>query len=297
MKENFRITEVLSMPSETRRYAINCSILFQELPLERRPQAAADAGFEAIEFWWPFATAVPTDRAVDDFIGAVRDAGVELIGLNFAAGDMPAGDRGLLSWPGRETEFRDNVDVVVEIGSRLGCRAFNALYGNRLDGVSAGRQDDLAQDNLAFAATKLAKIDGCVLIEAVSGPQPYPVRTARDAIAIIDHATGGATNNIAFLADLYHLSVNGDDLDAVIAAYAPRIGHVQIADAPGRHEPGTGELDINRYLGLLDGAGYTGWVALEYLPTARTEDSFSWLGRSRRSNETVTTASGDGGVQ
>ena len=138
------------------RYEVNCSILFTELPLLERPAAAKAAGFDAVEFWWPFAVAVPSDAEVDKFVSAVQDAGVALVGLNFFAGDMPAGDRGLVSWPARSAEFRDNIPVVAAIGERLGCTAFNALYGNRVDGASAAEQDDLAAENLTLAAQGVA---------------------------------------------------------------------------------------------------------------------------------------------
>ena len=123
------------------RYAVNGSLLFQELPLLARPDAIAAAGFTAAEFWWPFAVAVPADAEVEAFCRAIEDSGLDLIGLNFFAGDMPAGDRGIVSWPGREAEFRDNVEIVVAMGERLGCRAFNALYGNRLAAVTPEQQD------------------------------------------------------------------------------------------------------------------------------------------------------------
>ena len=100
-------------------YAVNCSILFTELPLLERPAAARQAGFDAVEFWWPWPVAVPTDAEIDEFVAAVTDAGVQLIGLNFAAGDMPGGDRGLVSWPARSGEFRDNVDVAIGIGHAI----------------------------------------------------------------------------------------------------------------------------------------------------------------------------------
>src|SRR3954468_23597231 len=135
----------------SRRYAVNLSIMFTELPLLARPAAAREAGFTAVEFWWPFGAAAPADRAVDEFVRAVEDAGVSLIGLNFAAGDMPGGDRGLVSWPARSAEFRDNVDATIGIGERLGCRAFNALYGNRAEGLDPAEQDELGAAQLAFA--------------------------------------------------------------------------------------------------------------------------------------------------
>ncbi|WP_448613277.1 hydroxypyruvate isomerase family protein [Modestobacter sp. URMC 112] len=265
------------------RYAVNCSLLFTELPLLERPAAAADAGFAAVEFWWPFDRSVPGDRDVDAFVSAVSDAGVQLVGLNFAAGDMPGGDRGLVSWPDRAAEFRDNVDVTIGIGERLGCRAFNALYGNRVDGEDPAAQDDLAAGQLAHAAAAAARIGGTVLLEPVSGAPRYPLLTAADVLTVLDRLREehGVTN-AGLLADLYHLAVNGDDVDAVIASSADRIAHVQIADSPGRHEPGTGTLPLERQLGDLAAAGYDGWVSLEYKPATSTSDGLGWLPRSRR---------------
>ncbi|WP_300009919.1 TIM barrel protein [Pseudonocardia sp.] len=254
-------------------YAVNCSILFTELPLLRRPAAAAAAGFDAVEFWWPF---TPTGPDVDAFVTAIEDAGVRLTGLNFAAGDMPAGDRGLVSWPGRESEFRDSVAVAVGIGERLGTAVFNALHGNRIDGAAG--QDELASENLAFAVGEAARIGATVVLEPLSGADRYPLRTAADAFAVIDRVPG-----LALLADLYHLAVNGDDLDA-LPAHAARIGHVQIADAPGRHEPGTGSLDLRRHVAAITDAGYTGHVGLEYTPTTTSAAAFDWLAPNRESS-------------
>ncbi|MFY0406400.1 hydroxypyruvate isomerase family protein [Solicola sp. PLA-1-18] len=262
------------------RFAVNCSILFTELPLHARPAAARDAGFEAIELWWPFPTAVPTDAEADALVRAVQDAGVRLVGLNFLAGDMPGGDRGLMSWPGRESELAENVEATVALGERLGCRAFNALYGNRLDGVDAQEQDDLAVANLARAAEAAARIGATVLVEPVSGAPAYPLLTAADALAVVDRVADrtGATN-LGLLADLYHLAVNGDDVDAAISAHVDRIAHVQVADAPGRHEPGTGSLPLDEQLTALERAGYDGWVGLEYKPSGPSADSFAWVAR------------------
>ena len=211
--------------SHSLRYEVNCSILFTELPLLERPAAAVAAGFEGVEFWWPFSEAVPSDGEVDAFVSAIQDAGVHLVGLNFFAGDMPAGDRGLVSWPQRSAEFRDNIDVTIGIGERLGCSAFIDRVGE---------------------------------------------------------------SNVGLLADLYHLAVNGDDVDAVIAQHADRVAHVQIADAPGRNEPGTGDLPLDRQLAALEEAGYGGWVGLEYKPATSSADSFDWLPRERRTAVTET---------
>lgn len=265
-------------------FEVNCSILFTELPLMKRPAAVAAAGFAAVEFWWPWPEEpVPPDAAVDEFVSAVRDSGVRLAGLNFFAGDLAGADCGLLSIPGRAAAFRDNVEVTVGIGERLGTRGFNALYGNRVEGVDPRQQDDLAVENLTYAAQAAARNGGTVLVEAVSGPKPYPLRTAADACAVVDRVRReGGVDNVAFLCDLYHLASNGDDLDQAVADYAGRVGHIQVADAPGRHEPGTGTLDIDGYLTALEERGYDGWVGLEYTPSGASADSFSWLPRERR---------------
>jgi hydroxypyruvate isomerase len=265
------------------RYEVNCSILFTELPLLERPAAARAAGFGGVEFWWPFPEAVPADAEVEAFVRSVSDAGVRLVGLNFAAGDLAAGDRGLVSWPARSAELRDNLAVTLGIGERLGCRAFNALYGNRVEGVDPAAQDELATENLALAGRAAARIGGTVLIEPVSGAPRYPLRTAADAVAVIDRvAAETGVANLGLLCDLYHLASNGDDLERAIADHGHRVAHVQIADAPGRHEPGSGNLDLDRYLSLLAAAGYAGWVGLEYQPSGASADSFAWLPRRRR---------------
>jgi len=266
------------------RYAVNCSLLFTELPLRQRPAAAREAGFDAVEFWWPWPEQpVPADRDVDRFLTAVQDAGVSLIGLNFFAGDLAGPDCGVLSIPERASEFGDNIDVTVGIGERLGVRAFNALYGNRVESSTPQEQDQLGLEQLTTAAQAAARIGATVLLEPVSGPKPYPLRTAADVVSVLDRvvADGGVTN-VGFLCDLFHLANNGD-LDRALDQYADRIAHVQIADHPGRHEPGTGTLDLDRYLRRIQDGGYTGYVALEYNPTGATGDSLDWLPRERRS--------------
>ncbi len=262
---------------DPRRYDINLSILFTELDPLERPSAAAKAGFRAVEYWWPFPVAAPPDREVDRFARSVEDAGVSLVGLNFFAGDMPGGERGVLSHPGRSQEFRDSVDIAVGLGERLGCRSFNALYGNRIDGIAESEQDGLAVRNLRHAAEAVRPLDGAVLVEPVSGTPAYPLKTASDAVAVIDRLRTEGVHDLRLLFDLYHLTVNGDDPDAVIDEHADLIGHVQLADAPGRNEPGTGDIDFKHYLGRLERAGYRGHVGLEYKPSGTTTDSLAWF--------------------
>ena len=259
-------------------FVANCSLLFTEFPLLERPAAARAAGFEEIEFWWPFPSPVPDSADTDAFTAAVETAGVTLTGLNFYAGDLRGPDCGVLSVPGRAGQFRQNVPIAVRIGERLGVRNFNALYGNRVAGVPAAVQDDTALESLGYAAQQAATIGAGILIEPVSGPKPYPLRSASDVSAVLARLRATGTANAGMLFDIYHLASNGEDVDAAITAHAAEIRHVQVADAPGRGEPGSGSLDIARHLQALRDVGYTGLTALEYVPTtADTAASLDWL--------------------
>lgn len=255
----------------------NISLLFGDLPFERRPAAAAAAGFASIECWWPFATATPPQRDVDHFVASVVDAGVHLRALNFYAGDMSAGERGIVSHPARRQEFDDSVAVATEIGVRLGVRAFNALYGLRLPDLGDTAQHAAAIDALVMATEQVDCTGATVLVEPVSGLEAYPIKLGEDALRVADNV-GRHTRcgRIALLADLYHLTVNGDDLGRLFARAVDRIGHVQIADAPGRHEPGTGTADVIQLVDTLVELGYRGGIGLEYVPSGDTVEGLQW---------------------
>lgn len=265
------------------RFAVNLSILFTEVPLLERPAAARAAGFDAVEAWWPFPRAVPPAADVDAFVDALDAAGVALIGLNFYAGDMPGGERGVVSWPDRVDDFRAGVAVLTDIALRTGCRSFNALYGQRLPGIDPVTQDDTAAANLAFAADAVDAFGGIVLVEPLTEGEngAYPLRTSGDVLDVIDRVRAGhgrgAAENLRLLLDTYHLTRNGDDPLAVLAAHADRVGHVQIADAPGRGQPGTGGIDFPAVFAALRDAGYDGHVACEYKPVGPSAGSFEWL--------------------
>ncbi|MFV0127042.1 TIM barrel protein [Streptomyces sp. HMX112] len=273
---------------KAQRFDVNLSILFTELPLLERPAAAAAAGFTAVELWWPWIdTPTPEQSELDALKRALDDAGTRLVGLNFYAGQLPGPDRGALSVPGEESaRFRANIDVAAGFAASVGCTALNALYGNRVDGADPAAQDELALENLVLAARAADRIGAILLIEALNKPESprYPLVSAPAAVEVVDRvnaATG--LGNAKFLMDLYHLSMNGEDLTEVIAKYTDRTGHVQIADNPGRGAPDTGDLDFTDLLGRLDAAGYDGWVGLEYKAGDRpSADSFEWLPRPLR---------------
>ncbi|MFJ4870377.1 TIM barrel protein [Streptomyces sp. NPDC088757] len=263
------------------RFDVNLSILFTELPLLERPAAAAAAGFTAVELWWPWIdTATPEQSELDALKKALEDAGTQLVGLNFYAGQLPGPDRGALSVPGEESDrFRANIDVAADFAASVGCKALNALYGNRVEGVDPQIQDTLALENLVLAARAADRVGAVLLVETLNRPESplYPLVSAPAAIEVIDKvnaATG--LGNAKFLLDVYHLSMNGEDVSAVIARYADKTGHVQIADNPGRGAPGTGDLPLEQLLDELKKAGYDGWIGLEY-KAADTVASFAWL--------------------
>lgn len=257
---------------------MNCSILFTELPLLERAAAAKAAGFGGVEFWWPWDAMTPADKEADAFVSSVADAGVDLVSLNFYAGDMAAGERGIVSYPERAKEFRENIDAAVEIARRTGCRRLNAAYGVRLAGVDPAEQDAVAVENLRLAAEAAGKVGAAVLVEAINSVDApgFPVDTSARAIAVIESVGAG---NVGFLADLYHLAKMGEDVSDVLIACRESIMHVQIADPPGRGAPGTGTLDFEPQFWQLAAQGYAGWVGLEYFPADRADSStsFGWL--------------------
>ena len=235
--------------------AVNVSILYPQVPVPERAEQARRDGFVAIESWWPFASAGPSPAEVDAFVTSVTDAGVELVAMNLFGGDLAAGERGIATMPGRRAEFDDSLAVALEIGRRLGTRMFNTLVGTE-------PLSDLAADRLAVAARAAATEGRRILIEPLSGVDDYPITTAEDAFGLAWALGPGA----GVLADLYHLAVNGEDIEAEIAARGADFAHVQVADAPGRGAPGTGSLPLGRWLEALHDVGYCGWVALEHLP-------------------------------
>jgi hydroxypyruvate isomerase len=270
------------------RFDVNLSILFTELPLLERPAAAAAAGFTGVELWWPWVDSPTPDQSeLDALRRALDDAGVRLTGLNFYAGRLPGPDRGALSIPGEESErFRANVDVVAGFARSVGCTALNALYGNRVEGVDPAEQDALALENLVLAARAADRAGAILLIEALNKVESplCPLVSAPAAVDVVDQVNrASGLGNARFLMDLYHLSMNGEDLPSVIERYTDRTGHVQIADNPGRGAPGTGSLPLADLLDQLGKAGYEGWVGLEYKPGDRpSAEAFEWLPREAR---------------
>jgi hydroxypyruvate isomerase len=252
------------------KFSANVSILFKEVPFLERFERAGRAGFSAVEFWWPA-------EPLDEVEAAIASAGVSVALFNFDAGDMPAGDRGLLSDPDRQHAFRANVPVALELAARLGCPRLNALVGVERAAGERERQLAVAADNVAWAADQAAPQGVDVLIEAVNTFEngPYLLSTTRQAAAFIAAVD---RPNVKLQYDAYHMQRMEGNLVATITEHASRIAHIQVADSPGRGEPGTGEINYPFVFDAIEALGYDGWIGLEYNPTtAATEDSLGWL--------------------
>ncbi|GAA5063819.1 TIM barrel protein [Nocardia callitridis] len=252
-----------------RRFAANCSMLFGDVPVLEQAARAAAAGYDMVEFWWPFERSVPDDAEVTRFVEAVGAAGPQVIAMNFTLGDAVAGERGIVSDPARIAEFREHLDVLAGIVARLGVLRCCVPYGRVPVGRRLSAHQETAIANLAVASDRLRTVGAVPMLEPLSGVADYPITTAEAAedIAVrVDSALGRA-GTVGILADLYHLAANGADIEAVLRRHIKRIVHVQVADFPGRHEPGTGRLDIDRYLAVLNELGYHGHFALEFVPS------------------------------
>ncbi len=235
-------------------FVANVTMLYGDRPVLDRAAAAVADGYRKIECWWPFDTSVPAEADVARFVDSVQQSGAQLVAMNFTLGDH----RGILSHPHRAAEFGEHTEVVAGIVSQLGVRLCNVPYG-----MPEGSDPATALENLASASARLQPLGAMPMLEPMSGVPGYPVTTAAQAVSIIEQVDAP----VGLLADLYHFAVNGEDIDTVLRAYVSQIVHVQVADFPGRHEPGTGDLQIDRYLGLLRDLGYSGEVALEYIPS------------------------------
>ena len=261
------------------RFSVNVSILFKEVPFLERFGRAEQAGFSAVEFWWP------SGEDLGEVERTVRDAGLEVALFNFDAGDMPSGDRGLVSDPEREGRFRENVPVALELARSLGCRRMNVLVGHEVPGMDRDEQLALARENVRFAAGRAGEAGVTVMVEAVNTFEngPYLLYTTGQAVEFVRRV---GRENVRIQHDFYHMQRMEGNLVANLREHIGVIGHVQVADSPGRGEPGTGEIHHPYVLAALEDLVYYGFVGLEYNPTTpTTEESFDWLPRDLRGRD------------
>lgn len=246
------------------KFAANASLIFGQLPFDKRVPSAVEAGFEAVEIYWPQADELPV-TAWRRFAAELADAGTRVVQLNFTTGDRPGIDAGVAGEPDRAGLFRRNVPEALELAALLGCRRINALAGKRLPNLDPELQRVTLLESLATAADQARPLGISIMIEAlnrVDWPE-YLIADTRAAIRLIDEL---ARDNVKLLFDVYHSAMNGEDPVAIAAEAGPRLGNVQLADLPGRHEPGSGSLEIAPILAQVERQGYSDWVGCEYIP-------------------------------
>ncbi|MFI6262522.1 hydroxypyruvate isomerase family protein [Micromonospora sp. NPDC051006] len=238
---------------------VNLGLLFTELPWRQRFAAAAEAGFHRVEFPWP-------PLAPDEVTRLVRAAGVQVGLLNMDAGDLAAGERGYGNDPRLVVRWRDQLRQALDLARDLDCPLVNVLAGRRLPGIDGADQLRCLTGNLRWAADLARRYGRTLVVEPINDRDipGYLLPRVVDVLAVlaqIDHEAVGLQ------LDVYHVAAMGDDVTGAVAAAGGRLGHVQLADHPGRHEPGTGELDVDALLSALTAAGYQGGLALEYEPS------------------------------
>ena len=251
------------------RFAANLTMLFTEVPFLDRFARAAQAGFQGVEFLFPY------DHPAAEIRKRLDEHRLYLVLHNLPAGDWAAGERGIACHPDRVAEFRDGVGLALRYARALGVRQLNCLAGKAPPGVPAARLHETLVANLRYAAKRLREEDIALLVEPINTfdiPGFHLCRT-RQALDLIDEV---GADNLRLQYDLYHAQRMEGELAATLEKELRRIGHVQIADNPGRHEPGTGEINFEFLFKHLDRLGYAGWVGCEYKPAATTEGGLDW---------------------
>ena len=252
------------------RFAANLSMLFTEYPMLERFDRAAEAGFTAVEFLFPYDEDIPAIKA------ALERNGLQQVLFNLPAGDFAAGDRGFANDPGRVEEFREGVSRALEIAVTLGCPKLNCLVGLTLEDVPLEKQWATVVDNLRYAAGEAQQMNVLQIFEPLNtiDTPGFLLSTTAQALIVLDEVSH---ENLKIQYDVYHAQRMEGNLTGTMKQFRDQIGHIQIADSPARNEPGTGEINYPFVLKQIDAIGYDGWVSLEYRPSDTTESSLGWL--------------------
>jgi hydroxypyruvate isomerase len=259
------------------KFAANLTMLFTEHPFLERFQAAAEAGFKGVEYLFPY------DFPKETLAAALKENHLTQVLHNLPAGNWAGGERGIAVLPERVAEFRSGVDRAIEYATAVGCPQVNCLAGIVPAGACQKTARQTFVDNLRFAADKLQQAGIKLLIEPINTydiPDFFLNRTAQ-ALAIIDEV---ASDNLFLQYDIYHAQRMEGELGNTIAKNLPRIAHMQLADNPGRNEPGTGEINYPWLFRHIDKLGYAGWIGCEYKPAAGTREGLGWIERLTASN-------------
>lgn len=262
------------------KFAANLSFLFTDVPFPERFKRAAAAGFKGVEYLFPY------DYPAAEIARCLRDNDLEQVLFNLPPGNWAAGERGLACLPQRQGDFAESVEQALNYAMVLDCPRLHCMAGLSPRGTSCGAPPagvDVAEleaiyvANLRYAADRLAMIGATVMIEPINSRIDMPgywldsIDQSFRLLNVVDRS------NVKVQFDIYHAQVMAGDLARTLAANIECIGHIQIADNPGRHEPGTGEINYPFLFDLLDQLGYDGWVGCEYKPLTTTEAGLGWL--------------------
>ena len=252
------------------KFAANLTMMYNEVDFLDRFEAAAKSGFKGVEYLFPY----PFGK--DELAERLQQHGLTQVLHNLPAGDWGAGERGIACLPDRVGEFQDGVGTAIEYAQALGCKQINCLAGISPAGVDTEAVHAAFVSNLKFAADKLKAAGIRLLIEPINTrdiPGFFLCHT-QQGLDILDEV---GSDNLALQYDIYHMQIMEGDLAPTIERNLARIGHMQLADNPGRHEPGTGEINYPFLFEFIDKLGYSGWIGCEYKPAAKTEDGLDWI--------------------
>ncbi len=251
------------------RFSANLGMLWPDRPLLQRVEAAARAGFRAIEMHWPYEVP-PSELAA-----MARRHELTVLGINTAPGDFARGERGLGAVPGRESDFQATVDQSIAYGLACGASAIHVMAGN-VDAADVPRARAVFAENLRVAAQKAARHKLLLLLEPLN-PRDNPgyfYSTLAEAVGLLEEL---ALPNIKLQFDVYHVAISEGDVLTKLRRHLPLIGNVQVAAVPGRAEPDEGEIAYPAIFAAVDALGYTGWVGCEYRPRGDTDAGLKWL--------------------
>ncbi len=257
------------------RFDVNISFLLKEVPFLERFERAASLGFGAVEFPWPG----------DDNLAAIAQqvsvTGLKVVLMNFDAGNMAGGERGFLNDESREEWLHAHVLRAIEFAKQIGCPRLNALIGNNISGKSLEEQFDRVRENLVWIADYAATAGIGIVVEALNSFESpsYLLTNTCDTLTLLSEVN---RPNLKYQYDVYHMQRMEGNLIETLREHIGWIGHIQIADPPERHEPGTGEIHYSHVLTALDSLGYEGYIGLEYNPGSSSEESFAWLPGDRQ---------------
>jgi hydroxypyruvate isomerase len=251
------------------RLAANLTMLFGDVDFLDRFGAAAGAGFRGVEFLFPYAYEAPVLK------GRLREHGLTQVLHNLPAGDWAAGERGIACLPDRVEEFEAGVGKAIAYATALECNRVNCLAGILPKTVDPDAARQTFVRNLRYAAPRFEAAGITLLIEPINTRDMpgFFLSSTRQALDIIDDV---ASKNLWVQYDIYHMQIMGEDVAATIEEHLSRIAHLQLADVPGRHEPGTGGIDFGALLTDIDRIGYSGWIGCEYIPKTTTVDGLGW---------------------